>query len=154
MIVNSKDNFTDIAVQLLNGLGFADIQKMGEDSIIDITATKDGSKYAFKCKYDIDAISEKDMRSFLDSTGFGGRYDKLVYITNSSFAVSAKRLAESEGIELWDRNTFDRMTITIADKIEDAPVKARSHTGLIILFIIFLVIVICAGLYYYFFLKK
>lgn len=154
MIINSKENFTDIVMQLLKGLGYENITPAADGGVIDLTAVKDDKKYAFKCKYHIDAISEKDMNEFFDAAQ-GGRFDGLVYVTNSSFAVSAKRKAEEKDIELWDRNTFDRMAITVSDKIEDKKIAPKRHTGLII-GIAFLVIAIigAAAYYYFFYLKK
>ena len=108
MVINDKNNFVSMVARLLKGLGYSDVKENTADSAIDITAVKDGEKYCFKCRYDIDAIGSSYIKDFAAASG---NYDKRVFVTNSSFLSAAKKLGEEQGIILWDRNTIDRMYI-------------------------------------------
>ncbi|MGN0379864.1 MAG: restriction endonuclease [Butyrivibrio sp.] len=150
MVINDKNNFKPMIVKLLNGLGYENVRENTGDSAIDITAEKDGEKYGFRCKYDIDAIGEKEMDAVV---AVAGNYDKAVYVTNSSFISGAKKKGEANGILLWDRNTIDRMSIPMAEKIDDEVVKEKkSHTALIVTII--LIVLIAAAVAYWYFFKR
>ena len=79
-------------------------------------------KYIFRCKYDIDAIGAKYIEEF---AGNVNGYDKMVYVTNSSFIPAAKNSAESNNIELWDRNVVDRLSIAMHEDIVDEIVEKK-----------------------------
>ena len=150
MVINDKNNFKPMIVKLLNGLGYENVRENTGDSAIDITAEKDGEKYGFRCKYDIDAIGEKEMDAVV---AVAGNYAKAVYVTTSSFISGAKKKGEANGILLWDRNTIDRMSIPMAEKIDDEVVKEKkSHTALIVTII--LIVLIAAAVAYWYFFKR
>lgn len=150
MVINDKNNFNSIIVKMLNGLGYENVKENTGDSAIDITAEKDGERYGFRCRYDIDAIGEKEMDVLVEASG---NYDKAVYVTNSSFISGAKKKGEANGILLWDRNTIDRMSIPMAEKLDDEVVpEKKNHTALVV--IIVLVLAVIAALAYWYFFKK
>lgn len=150
MIINDKNNFVSIVVRLLVGLGYQDVTQTGEETkAIDITAKKDGEKYCFKCRYDIDAIGEKAVEE-LEKASTG--YDKAVYVTNSSFLSSAKKRGEAAGILLWDRNTVDRLTISVSENLEDKVDPPKSSKALYVILI--LILLVAAVAVYWFFFKK
>lgn len=148
MKINNADNFVHIIAKLLKALGYSDVKETGGDSGIDITASMDGKSYCFRCLYDIEAISEKKMRVLADAYK-SSRYDKAVFVTNSSFISGAKKLGEQEGILMWDRNTIDRMAIGISENIEDKVVEPKKHTGLIVTIVAVVVIAIVAVLVFF-----
>ena len=151
MKINNAANFTQIVVKLLKCLGYTDVKEVSEDGI-DITASKDNEKYCFKCQYDIDAIGEKKMQSLCDAFK-KGKYDKAVFVTNSSFISSAKKLGEKEGILLWDRNTVDRMAIGISESLEDEVAEPKRYAGMFIGIGAAVLLAVAAALVYFFVIR-
>ena len=146
MVINDKNNFVSMVARLLKGLGYTDVKENNADSAIDITAVKDGEKYCFKCRYDIDAIGSSYIRELAE---LSGNFDHKVFVTNSSFLSSAKKLGEEREIILWDRNTIDRMYIGVSDSLEDhREVVKKSSAPYIVAGIIAAVIVL--GVVYWF----
>lgn len=152
MKINNADNFVHIIAKLLKCLDYTDVKETGGDSGIDITASKDGKTYCFRCLYDIEAISEKKMKVLSDAYK-SSRFDVAVFVTNSSFISAAKKLGEQEGILMWDRNTIDRMSIGISESIEDKVDIPKSHTGLIVAIAVPVVVIIAIVLIYFKFIK-
>lgn len=149
MIINSRENFPKMLVKLLQGLSYEKVELNEERQFGKVTAQKDGRNYVFACVYEIDAVSEKQMAGFIDEAK-SGHCDGMIFVTNSSFSVAAKKKADEHGIELWDRNVFDRMAITVQENLEDEiPVK-KSRKGLIIAIATVLVLVIAGTLLWYF----
>lgn len=148
MIINDKKNFVSIVARMLKGLGYTDIKENAEDSAVDITAVKDGEKCCFKCRYDIDAVGEKYIDAFAEASG---NYGKKIFVTNSSFISSAKKKAEEKDIELWDRNTIDRLNISVFEKVEDEIIPEKSSKGIIVTIAVVAILAIGAAAYWYFF---
>ena len=46
MIIHDKNNYMDMMYKLLNALGYKDMKKNAEDSIVSMTGKKDGKTYA------------------------------------------------------------------------------------------------------------
>ena len=46
MIIHDKNNYMDMMYKLLNALGYKDMKKNTEDSIVSMTGKKDGKTYA------------------------------------------------------------------------------------------------------------
>lgn len=153
MVIREKKNFKSMIIRMLTALGYDNVQPYDGEGI-DITAVKNQEKYCFKCRYDIDAIGEKKISDFIEKARNAG-FDHMIYVTNSSFISGAKKKGERENVELWDRNTLDRMTIGIADEpLEDeAPVKVR-RTGLFILLAAVVFVLAAAAVYYFLFFQK
>jgi len=128
MVIREKNNFIPLMTKMLIGLGYEEVKTAGKESAADITASKDGKKYCFKCRYDIDAIGEKYITEYYDGVKDAG-YDVLVFMTNSSFISAAKKKAEAVKMELWDRNTIDRFYVSVADKVSDDFSEPEKESG-------------------------
>lgn len=152
MKINNSDNFVHIIARLLRCLDYVEVKETGGDNGIDITASKDGKTYCFRCLYDIEAISEKKMAVLRDAYKTS-RYDYAVFVTNSSFISAAKKLGEKEGIIMWDRNTIDRMAIGISENIEDKVVEPKKHTGVVVAIAVAAVVIVAVIVVYFKFLK-
>ena len=149
MIIHDKNNYVDMMGRILEALGYSDIKRTGNDSIVSITAKKDGKVYAFACRYDIDAISGAVMEEFVKTAKKPGT-DVLVFMTNSSFSLSAKKSGEAAGVELWDRNYIDRLTIGIDVRLEEPVYREEGHKKLYIAVAAAVVVVLAAALVLYF----
>lgn len=114
-----------------------------------MTGKKDGKTYAFACRYDIDAINGSVMEEFINAAKKPG-VDVLVFMTNSSFSTSAKKAGDAAGVELWDRNYIDRMSIGVDVEYEKPVVKEKSHLKLYIAIAAVVVVVLIAALALYF----
>ncbi len=153
MKINNANNFTHIIAKLLRGLGYEDVTEVNPAKEgVDIVASKEGVKYCFKCQYDIDAVGEKKVEALIKAFR-NGKYDKAVFVTNSSFISAAKRRGESEGVLLWDRNTVDRLSISIAESLEDKVAPQRQKPSLLVWVFVALAVLllIAAGVYYFVF---
>ena len=146
MIINDKNNYVDMMAKFVEALGYTDVKQSGDENIVNIMAKKDGRVYAFACRYDIDAISGKAMEEFIAAAKKPG-VDVLVFMTNSSFSSSAKKTGDAAGVELWDRNYIDRISIGVDVQYEKPAVKEKSNTKLYIA----IAAVLIAALVLYFF---
>ena len=151
MIIHDKNNYMDMMYKLLNALGYTDLKKNPEDNIVSMLGKKDGKVYAFACRYDIDAISGSVMEEFINAAKKPG-VDVLVFMTNSSFSSSAKKAGDAAGVELWDRNFIDRMSIGVDVEYEKPVIREKSHTKLYIAIIAVVVVILLVALALYFFL--
>ena len=153
MKINNADNFTHIIVKLLKGLNYENVKETNPAKTgFDIVAEKDGVSYCFKCQYDMDAISEKKVTELCEAHK-NSDYDKAVFVTNSSFISAAKRKGESEGVLLWDRNTVDRMSISISESLEDKVVQPKGNRSLAMVVIALVAIVLVGAIAYFAFLR-
>lgn len=132
MIISDNEHFVELMYKMIEKLGYDEIKKNDEEEIYTITAKKDGKIYLFACKYHIDAISGKDMQLFIDCAK-KTKADFYAFMTNSSFSSSAKKLANAESVELWDRNYIDRMMIGIDIEIERPKAKKKNNTALFVI---------------------
>lgn len=150
MIIRDENNFLSIIKRMLEALGYEKVEEH-TGKVYDLSAVKDNEKYCFKCRYDIDAISEQKMQALVDGTK-DQNFDKVVFVTNSSFISSAKKLGEKEGVILWDRNTIDRMLIGVKEDItEEVFEEKRSFKGAVVAIIAVVLIGLAGFAYYYFF---
>lgn len=149
MIINDKDNYTEIMTRFVSALGYTDVKSAGNDSVVSIVAKKDGKVYAFACRYDIDAISGAAMEEFIRTAKKPG-VDVLVFMTNSSFSSAAKKAGDAAGVELWDRNYIDRIAIGVDARLEEPVYKEVSHRKVYIAVAVVAVIVLAAAVVLYF----
>lgn len=87
------------------------LTKNSGDQGVDITAEKDGVRYAFQCKRYSRSVGNKPVQEVyagknLYNCNFG------VVITNSRYTAGAIDLANATGVELWDRDTLKRLINT------------------------------------------
>ena len=150
MIIKDKSDFIPMMAKMLTNLGYNEVKVIGKESPIDITAVRGGKNYCFRCRYDIDAIGEKYITELYEASR-GGKYDKVVFMTNSSFISSAKKKAEETGVDLWDRNTIDRMYVGISDLMSDHEVshEKESKKGALVAIIIILVLAALFAVYWF-----
>lgn len=149
MIIDNKENYIDMMVELVQALGYKDVKQNSEDSPISITAKKDGKLYGFVCRYAIDAIKEKEMEEFIDACA-KAKIDVPVYMTNSSFASSAKKAAEASGVQLWDRNYIDRIAIGVDVCFDRREPKRDSHKTFYIAATMVVTLILAAAMLVYF----
>ena len=144
---NSK-GLVDFVSDMLISIGYEKVE-MASGKPYDITAVKDDRKYCFKCQHDIDAISEKKMLELVEGTA-NTDFDERVFVTDSSFISSAKKLGDREGILLWDRNTVDRMYIAVKEKFPEPVYEDTKNTkGLIIGIATVVILAIAAAAYFF-----
>ncbi len=95
---------------LLRNNGFQDVSVTpgSGDQGIDITAVKEGVKYAFQCKNYSGQVGNSAVQEAHAGKSF---YDchVAVVITNSTFTSGAKALAKKTGVLLWDREKISSM---------------------------------------------
>lgn len=149
MVIRDKDNFVPIMAKMLTGLGYENVEILNGKSA-DIKAEKDNLKYCFKCRFDIDAISEKSISELFESVK-GEKYDKIVFMTNSSFSPKAKKCGEAYGVELWDRNTIDRLYINVEESFIEQPEEPKRNIAPFIIIPIELVVAAALLLYWFMF---
>ena len=96
--------FEDFCADLLRKNGFIDVYvtKGSGDQGIDIIAHKDGVKYGIQCKCYASDIGNSAVQEAFSGKSFYKCHVGVV-LTNRYFTRSAKQLAESNGILLWDR---------------------------------------------------
>ena len=149
MIIHDKNNYVDMMARILEALGYQDVKQNSGDNLVAITAKKDGKAYAFACRYDIDAISGSVMEAFIDAAKKPG-VDVLVFMTNSSFSSAAKKAGEAAGVELWDRNHIDRISIGVDVEFEQPVVKRKSNRKIYIAVAAVVAVILVAALVLYF----
>ena len=102
--------FEQASKNILTNNGFYDVKvtKGSGDFGVDILAKNRHKKYAIQCKNYSGNVGE----SAIQEAFSGCRHyscDVPVVFTNSYFTKQAIELAESIGVELWDRNTLKKM---------------------------------------------
>lgn len=87
----------------LRGYKNVNVTKGSGDQGVDVTAERDGIKYAVQCKYYSNPVGNTAVQEIYT----GMQYYKAhvgIIMTNSIFTISAKELAEKLGVVLWDRD--------------------------------------------------
>ncbi len=102
--------FEDYAACLLEKNGFHHVQvtRGSMDQGVDIVAQRGGQVYAIQCKHYTGKISNKAVQEAYAGAEFYG-CDVPVVLTSSYFTASAEELAQSIGVELWDREDLECM---------------------------------------------
>lgn len=81
------------------------ITKQTNDYGVDILAKRNGIKYAIQCKRASNKVTNKAVQEVYAGINYYSA-DRGLVITNNYFTLNAKRLARSNGIELWDRDVL------------------------------------------------
>lgn len=96
--------FEELIAKLFSKMGYdAEVTKASGDQGIDVIATKNGFKYGIQAK----CYSGQVGNSAIQEVVAGKTYyslNKAIVVTNNSFTKSAIKLAEANGVVLWDRN--------------------------------------------------
>lgn len=91
-----------------NGFENVEVTRGSGDQGIDILATKDGVKYGIQCKCYSSDIGNKAVQEAFSGKTFYHCHVASV-LTNRHFTASAKELAESNGVLLWDRDYLNKL---------------------------------------------
>lgn len=89
-----------------NGYINVDVTRGSGDQGIDILAEKDGIKYGIQCKCYSSDIGNKAVQEAFSGKTFYGCHVAVV-LTNRHFTKSAKELADSNHVLLWDREKLE-----------------------------------------------
>ena len=81
----------------------AQVTKASGDQGIDVIAEKDGFKIGIQAKCYSGSVSNSAIQEAVAGLQYYN-LDKTIVVTNSSYTASAIKLAEANGIVLWDRN--------------------------------------------------
>lgn len=90
----AKNNYSDVVVT-----------KSSNDYGIDVTATKDGIKYAIQCKYYASTVGNSSVQEVVAGRAYYNAHVGVV-ATNNYFTRNAVDLAKANNIILWDRDTL------------------------------------------------
>ena len=99
------DEFERITARVLKANGYKFVTKTiaSGDYGIDVTAEKDGKKYAFQCKRYTGNVGIKAVQEAYSGAKMY-HADVAAVITNSSFTPNAQKMAKEIGVLLIDRN--------------------------------------------------
>ena len=126
----------------LQSRGFTNIEvtKASGDQGLDIVAHKDGKKYGIQCKNYSRPVGNKAVQEAYSGAQFY-KCDKAAVITNNTFTKSAKELAASTGVELWEK-VSDEIVTKAYKKHEISLIPAP----VIILLIVLRVLLLAVGI--------
>lgn len=95
--------FEEFIAKLFNSMGYySSTTKASGDQGIDVIAEKNGIKYGIQAKCYSGAVGNSAVQEAAAGKQFYG-CDKVIVVTNNSFTKSAIKLAEANGVILWDR---------------------------------------------------
>lgn len=99
------DEFERVTVRVLKANGYTFVTKTvaSGDYGIDVTAEKNGKKYAFQCKRYSGNVGVKAVQEAYSGAKMY-HADVAAVITNSSFTPNAQNMAKEIGVLLIDRN--------------------------------------------------
>lgn len=79
------------------------VTKRGHDQGIDIIGYRHHRKYGVQCKFYDGPVGNKAVQEARTGREYYG-CDKAAVVTNSTFTVSARKLAEAADVQLWEKN--------------------------------------------------
>ena len=88
-----------------NGFSSVEVTPGSGDQGVDITAEKDGLKYAVQCKRYASDLGNTPIQEVVAGKAFY-RCNVAAVMTNQHFTSGAKELASINGVLLWDRETI------------------------------------------------
>lgn len=102
--------FEYFCADILKKCGFLDVEvtRGSGDQGIDIIAYRDGVKYGIQCKCYASDIGNKAVQEAFAGKTFYHCHVAAV-LTNRHFTRSAKELAETNGVLLWDREKLEEL---------------------------------------------
>ncbi len=103
-------SFENACADILKANGFKNVRvtKGSGDFGIDILAEKEGRKYGVQCKRYEHRLDNKPIQEVVGGLAYYGCTNAAV-MTNSDFTQPARRLAEVNNVELWDRDVLYNM---------------------------------------------
>lgn len=103
-------DFEYACADILRTIGYHNVKvtKSSGDYGVDILAEKKGNKYAIQCKRYSSKLGNSPIQEVVAGMNYYG-CSKGAVMTNQYFTESAKKLAEINCVELWDRATLEKM---------------------------------------------
>lgn len=92
----------------LNGFENVSVTPGSNDQGVDITAKKNGYRYAIQCKRYSKPLGNHPVQEVASGRTIYS-CDRAAVMTNSYFTEGAVRAAEANGVELWDRGIIEKM---------------------------------------------
>lgn len=92
-----------------NGYDNVNVTPGSGDQGVDITAERDGIRYAIQCKRYSQPVGNKAVQEIYAGKKFYHCHVGII-MTNNYFTQSAKELAKENGIILWDRDFLNKYT--------------------------------------------
>lgn len=113
--------FEEFSGELIAHFGYTNVRvtQSSGDYGVDVTAYKDGIKYAIQCKRYSSKVGIKSVQEVIAGKIHYG-CERAIVITNSYFTDNAKTLAREAGVDLWDRKTINEFLIDISKQKEKA----------------------------------
>ncbi|MCL2058121.1 MAG: restriction endonuclease [Oscillospiraceae bacterium] len=108
--ITDGQEFEIYITHVLRKNGFKDIVTTPRtgDYGADVIAEKDGERYAIQCKLYSKSVGVKAVQEVFAAMLYYG-CDAAAVATNSRFSKNAINLAESTGVQLWDRDVLVNM---------------------------------------------
>ena len=102
--------FENYIANLLKKLGYSNVKVTSGsgDFGVDVLASKLGTRYAFQCKLYSNPVGNKAVQEVVSGKIYY-KCDKAIVVTNNYFTSSAKKLANSTQVELWDRDKLHKL---------------------------------------------
>ena len=102
--------FERYIAEILPLCGYDDIRTTpaSRDFGVDILANKDGESTAFQCKRYASAVGLSAIQEVFTGMAFYNT-DRAVVVSNARFTDNARLLADTIGVELWDRDTLSAL---------------------------------------------
>ncbi len=134
--------YEELCAKFLREKGFSDVKNTPKsgDQGVDITAYKNGVKYAVQCKYWDKPVTNKAVQEVVAGMKYYG-CKKAIVMTNNTFRPSAKDLAKANDVELWP-NIKVAYPGTVPGKGSRSKRANRRLIGLIILLCVIVVVII------------
>lgn len=105
--------FEEFIAKLFNSMGYySSTTKASGDQGIDVIAEKNGIKYGIQAKCYSGSVGNAAVQQATAGKLFYG-CDKVIVVTNNTFTKSAIKLAEANGVVLWDRFILSEKLIYI-----------------------------------------
>lgn len=146
-VTNGYD-FEYFCANLLRQKGFYNVKvtKASGDQGVDIIAYKKNKKYAIQCKYYNSPVGNKAIQEIY--AGKAHFYcDKAIVMTNNTFTKSAKELAHSTNVELWDKIDTTKKPKIKKEHKKSNSIKPLSDKELNLAFIALSIILIGFAIY-------
>lgn len=104
--------FEEWCAELLRKNGFVNVEVTpgSGDQGVDVTAVKDGIRYAIQCKCYSSDLGNKPIQEVYTGKNIY-KCQVGVVMTNRHFTPGAKEMAEATGVLLWDRDKLEEMIV-------------------------------------------
>lgn len=104
--------FEEWCAELLRKNGFVNVEVTpgSGDQGVDVTAVKDGIRYAIQCKCYSSDLGNKPIQEVYTGKNIY-KCQVGVVMTNRHFTPGAKEAAEATGVLLWDRDKLEEMIV-------------------------------------------